>query len=340
MTSIQQSCTLQSRRIWHTYVFFHAKHAAVTGNKNITINSSATYVVVLAISVFIDLHINELWIAFGKGKDFRWIPVHQMTRALGPRCRALPFSTRSQAVTQYPLLLEKEKGLHGRHGMCFKLLLRYSLVSVLQSAQLQTTSLASLKNLWWSCTTGQVKQIKLMKLAWTYLLVSKVSTTLSLLHQQLWGNMLKGLFCKLVILGVRRWATFKIYLRHQIGDGKKRMTFGYHTGHLWRLLLHPVRNFWSADAKRIVLEIKCFRSGLTCTVLCSCTCSEGTCTVKKCSLSIFSSNNIWLPHSRHENINHWNILHLTTFLLYAISRKTVPSFKDKNLSGQLFIFNI
>jgi hypothetical protein len=49
-------------------MFFHAKHAAVTGNKNITISSSDTDVVVLAISVFIDLHINELWIAFGKGR--------------------------------------------------------------------------------------------------------------------------------------------------------------------------------------------------------------------------------------------------------------------------------
>jgi hypothetical protein len=69
----------------------HAKHAAVTGSKNIIISSSDTDVVVLAIYVFIDLHNNELWIAFGKGKDFRWIPVHQTTRALGPRCIALPF---------------------------------------------------------------------------------------------------------------------------------------------------------------------------------------------------------------------------------------------------------
>ena len=264
---------------------------------------------------------------FGKGKDFRWIPVHQTTRALGPRCRGLHLSTRTQAVTQYPHLLEKEKCLHGRHGMCFKLLL----VSVLQSAPLQTTSLASLKNLWWSCTTRQVRQIILMRLAWTCLLVSNVSTTLSLLHQQLWCNMLKGQFCTLVILGVRRWAAFKIYLRHQIGDGKKRMTLRYHTGHLWRLLLHPVRNFWSADAKRIVLEtVNVSDLGWHALRCIAALVQKGirTCAVKKCSLNIFSSNNIWLPHSRHENINHWNILHLTTFLLYAIGRKTVPSFKD------------
>ena len=28
---------------------------------------------------------------FGKEKDFRWIPVHQTIRALGPRCRGLHF---------------------------------------------------------------------------------------------------------------------------------------------------------------------------------------------------------------------------------------------------------
>ena len=28
---------------------------------------------------------------FRKEKDFRWIPVHQTTRALGPRCRGLYF---------------------------------------------------------------------------------------------------------------------------------------------------------------------------------------------------------------------------------------------------------
>jgi hypothetical protein len=61
----------------------HAKHAAVTGSKNIIISSSDTDVVVLAIYVFIDLHNNELWIAFGKGKDFRWIPFIRRQGRLG-----------------------------------------------------------------------------------------------------------------------------------------------------------------------------------------------------------------------------------------------------------------
>ena len=118
-------------------MFFHAKHAAVKATQT-TISSSETVtdVVVLAISVFIDLHINELWIAFGKEKYFRWIPVHQMTKALGPRCRALLFVHAFTGCDTVSAFVEKEKHLHGRHELCFKLLLRYSLVSVLQSAQL------------------------------------------------------------------------------------------------------------------------------------------------------------------------------------------------------------
>ena len=120
------------------------------GNTNITISSSDTVtdVAALAISVCIDLHINELWIAFGQEKDFRKIQVHRMTKPLGPRCRALPFVHAFTGCDTLSAFVEKEKSLHGRYEMCFKLLLRYSLISVLQSAQLQTTSFASLTNAW------------------------------------------------------------------------------------------------------------------------------------------------------------------------------------------------
>jgi hypothetical protein len=54
------------------------------------------------------------------------------------------------------------------------------------------------------------------------------------------------------------------------------MAFGYHTGHLWHLFLHPVRNFWSADAKIIVLEtVNVSDLGWHPLRKRSCTCSEG-----------------------------------------------------------------
>ena len=72
-------------------MFLHAKDAAVNGSDSIMIVSSDTDVVVIGISVFAQLDVEQLWIAFGKGKDFRWIPIHDIAKTLGPKARALPF---------------------------------------------------------------------------------------------------------------------------------------------------------------------------------------------------------------------------------------------------------
>ena len=74
-----------------TRLFVHAKDASIEGNKKIIISSTDTDVVVIAISCFSDLHIEKLWIAFGRGKDFRWIPIHELCLSLGPRAKAFTF---------------------------------------------------------------------------------------------------------------------------------------------------------------------------------------------------------------------------------------------------------
>jgi hypothetical protein len=71
-------------------IFLHAKDAAINGSNSIMIVSSDTDVVI-GISLFAQLEVEQLWIAFGKGKDFRWVPIHDIAKALGPRARALPF---------------------------------------------------------------------------------------------------------------------------------------------------------------------------------------------------------------------------------------------------------
>ena len=38
-----------------------------------------------------NLHLQELWVEFGNGKDKRWIPIHTYEEILGERCMALPF---------------------------------------------------------------------------------------------------------------------------------------------------------------------------------------------------------------------------------------------------------
>jgi hypothetical protein len=52
---------------------------------------SDTDVVVIGVAVFDDLNMDHLWMTFGKGKDLRWIPIHDIVRSLGPRSKAVPF---------------------------------------------------------------------------------------------------------------------------------------------------------------------------------------------------------------------------------------------------------
>ena len=42
-------------------------------------------VVVIAVSIFIDLGINELWVAYNSGEHFCYIPVHEICAGLGPQ---------------------------------------------------------------------------------------------------------------------------------------------------------------------------------------------------------------------------------------------------------------
>ena len=74
-----------------TWIFVHVKHAAVHELKTSLVISTDTYVVVLAISMFEKLEKDRLWIAFGKVKDLRWIPIHGVSISLGLRALGVIF---------------------------------------------------------------------------------------------------------------------------------------------------------------------------------------------------------------------------------------------------------
>ena len=74
-----------------TQLFVHVKHAAANGCKKVIISSTDTDVVVLGVAAFERLGVEKLWIGFGRSKDFRWLPVHELSNSLGPRVAALPF---------------------------------------------------------------------------------------------------------------------------------------------------------------------------------------------------------------------------------------------------------
>lgn len=70
----------------------HALHCAKKGYRRILIRSVDTDVVVLAIATFHALSVDELWIAFGVKKHYRFIAVHTIANRLGrEKAKALPF---------------------------------------------------------------------------------------------------------------------------------------------------------------------------------------------------------------------------------------------------------
>jgi len=73
-------------------MLLHASHAASHGHHKIMIRTVDTDVVVLAVSVAQNLQPeNELWIAFGTGKGFRYLAAHEAAAGLGPeKAQALP----------------------------------------------------------------------------------------------------------------------------------------------------------------------------------------------------------------------------------------------------------
>ena len=53
--------------------------------------SSDTDVIVIAISLVQRLGLKKLWIAFGRGKDLKWIPIHEIALAVGSKSSGLCF---------------------------------------------------------------------------------------------------------------------------------------------------------------------------------------------------------------------------------------------------------
>ena len=59
-----------------TRLFLHASDAIRKGHKKLSVRTVGTDVVILAISTFSEINPDELWLAFGTGSNFRYIPIH------------------------------------------------------------------------------------------------------------------------------------------------------------------------------------------------------------------------------------------------------------------------
>ena len=73
-----------------TRIFLHAKNISAAGHQKISVKTVDTDVVVVAIGLFDQLNVEELWIEFGNGIHLRWFPIHVYAAKLGKKmCQSL-----------------------------------------------------------------------------------------------------------------------------------------------------------------------------------------------------------------------------------------------------------
>ena len=74
-----------------TRMMLHLHHAAAQVHQKAYMRTVDSDVVVLAINIFHELGLSELWVGFGTGKLYKDIPVHHISQMLGPQqCQVLP----------------------------------------------------------------------------------------------------------------------------------------------------------------------------------------------------------------------------------------------------------
>lgn len=56
-------------------IFLHVAHLASSGLKIILLRTVDSDVVVIAIVLFFELNVSELWVAFGTGTNLQYIPI-------------------------------------------------------------------------------------------------------------------------------------------------------------------------------------------------------------------------------------------------------------------------
>ena len=100
-----------------TRMVLHAADVVNNGMQRILIRTVDTDVVVIAVSAVHNLNITCLWVAFGVGKTFRYIPVHEIALHMGPsKSEALLFFHAFSGCDQVSSFSNRERKLHWIHG--------------------------------------------------------------------------------------------------------------------------------------------------------------------------------------------------------------------------------
>ena len=102
-----------------TRLLLHAADASSTGCKRIMLRTVDTDVVVLATALFNQINVTELWVSFGTGKNRRLIPVHTISKTLGPqKSISLLMFHAFTGCDQTFFFLTEERKLPGKQAKC------------------------------------------------------------------------------------------------------------------------------------------------------------------------------------------------------------------------------
>ena len=101
----------------NTRLFAHAQNAALTNMQKVMIRGDDTGIVVIALHIFCDLKIEQLWIEYGCGKNHQWLPIHNYVKFLGEdKCRVLSFWYTLTGWNTVSSFCGRGKKLHGMRG--------------------------------------------------------------------------------------------------------------------------------------------------------------------------------------------------------------------------------
>jgi hypothetical protein len=94
-----------------TRILLHVVHAVNSDISRIMVRTVDMDVVGLCIANVQLLNLDELWVAFGTGKNLRYIPTHSVAQSLGPdKCAAIHFfHAVTGCYTDRPLSVAMEK---------------------------------------------------------------------------------------------------------------------------------------------------------------------------------------------------------------------------------------
>ena len=137
-----------------TRIFVYVNEIAQRGHSKVMVRTVDTDVVIIAIAHFLDIGLQELWIAFGTGKNLRYVPIQEIVATLGPEMSvAISYF---HAFTGCPFSLDMEKGLHGRLGKHTQTLQRCFGGCPQNPVTYQIITWLFLRDLWYCYTTARV----------------------------------------------------------------------------------------------------------------------------------------------------------------------------------------